>query len=56
MLNYAFIYLLAIKLVEWGWKSFSQSTDRTETSYKRLMYMTLLTLKLKLMEKFDFRL
>ena len=32
MLNYAFIYLLAIKLIEWGGKSFSQSTDRTETS------------------------
>ena len=56
MLNYAFICLLAIKLVEWGGKSFSQSTDMTETSYyQRLTYMTLLTLKLKLMEKFEFR-
>ena len=53
MLNYAFISLLAIKLVEWGGKSFSQSTDRTETSYKRLTYMTPLTLKLKLMEKLN---
>ena len=26
-LNYAFISLLAIKLVEWGVKSFSQTTD-----------------------------
>ena len=33
MLNYAFICLLAIKLVEWGGKSFSESTDMTETSY-----------------------
>ena len=52
MLNYAFICLL---VVEWGGKSFSGSTDMTETSYYRLTYMTLLTLKLKLMEKFEFR-
>ena len=55
MLNYAFICLLAIKLVEWGGKSFSESTDMTETSYYRLTNMTLLILKLKLMEKFEFR-
>ena len=55
MLNYGFICLLAIRLVEWGGKSFSESTDITETSYYRLTYMTLLTLKLKLMEKFEFR-
>ena len=55
MLNYAFICLLAIKLVEWGRKSFSESTDMTKTSYKRLTYMTPLTLQLKLMERFEFR-
>ena len=56
MLNYAFISLLAIKLVEWGGKSFSRSIDRTETSYnQRLMYMTPLTLQLKLRERFEFR-
>ena len=55
MLNYAFIYLLAIKFVKYGGKSFSESTDMTETSYYHLTYMTLLTLKLKLMEKFEFR-
>ena len=56
MLNYAFICLLAIKLVEWGGKSFSESTDMTETSYYCLTYMTPLTLKLKLREKSDLRL
>ena len=56
MLNYAFISLLAIKLFEWGGKSFLESTDMTETSNQCLMYMTLLTLKLKLREKSDFRL
>ena len=56
VLNYAFIYLLAvIKMVEWGGKSFSQSTDMMQTSYSRLMYMTLLTLKLRLREKSHFR-
>ena len=56
MLNYAFISLLAVKLFEWGEKSFSQSTDMMQTNINRLMYMTLLTLKLKLREKSDFRL
>ena len=57
MLGYAFISLLAIKLVDWGVKSFSQSTGMTQTSYnQRLMYMTLLILKLKLREKSDFTL
>ena len=45
MLNYAFISLLAIKLFEWGGKSFLECKDMIETSNQRLMYMTLLTLK-----------
>ena len=58
MLNYAFISWLAIiKLVEWGGKSFSQSTDLTETSYisQHLTYMTSQTVKLKLRKKFELR-
>ena len=43
-LNYNFIYLLAIKLVGWGVKSFSQSTDMMQASYNQhVKYMTPLT-------------
>ena len=39
-LNYAFISLLAIKLVEWGVKSFSETTDIMNSYNQRLTYMT----------------
>ena len=35
-LKYAFISLLAIKLFQWGVKSFSQSTNIMQTSYNVL--------------------
>ena len=55
-LKYAFISLLAIKLFEWGVKNFSQSIDIMQTSYNQcLTCMTLLTQKLKLGEKSQFR-
>ena len=50
-LNYAFISLLAIKLVEWGVKSFSQCTDIMYSYNQRLTYMTPLTRKLKVRQK-----
>ena len=46
-LNYTFISLLAIKLVELGVKSFSQSTDIMNSYNQRLTYITPLTRKLK---------
>ena len=49
--NYAFISLLAIKLVEWGAKSFSQTTDIMNSYNQRLTYMTPLTRKLKVRQK-----
>ena len=52
-LKYAFMSLLTIKLFQWGVKCFSQSTNMTQTSYNQCFtYMTLLTPKLKIKEKF----
>ena len=57
MLKYAFMSVVAVTYAEWEGKSISQNTDITQTSYIQCpMYMTPLTLKLKLREKCDFRL
>ena len=57
MLKYAFIPAVAVMLANWHGKSISQSTDMTQTSdIQRHMYMTPLTLKLKVSEKSNFRL
>ena len=37
MLNHASIYLLAIKLIEWGGKSFSESTDMMQTNITNVL-------------------
>ena len=55
-LNYAFVSLLAIKLVECGVKSFSETTDIMNSYNQRLTYMTQLTRKQKVWQKQEFRL
>ena len=55
-LNYAFISLLPIKFVEWGEKSFSQTTDIMNSYNQCLTYMTPVTRKLKVRQKQEFRL
>ena len=56
MLKYAFISVVAVTLANWHGKNISQGTDRTQTlDIQRHMYMTPLTLKLKVSEKSDFR-
>ena len=56
MLKYALILVVAVTLANWHGKSISQSTAMTQTSHIRHMYMTPLTLKLKVSEKSHFRL
>ena len=58
MQKYAFMSFVAVTYAEWKGKAFhTASTDTTQTSYiQRPTYMNLLTLKLKLREKCDFRL
>ena len=57
MLGYAFISAVAVMLANCHGKSNSQSTDMTQTSHiQHPMYMTPLTLKLKVSEKSHFRL
>ena len=55
-LNFALISLLAIKLIEWGGKSFSETTDIMNSYNQRLTYMTPLIRKLKERHKKEFRL
>ena len=57
MLGYVFTSVIAVMLANWHGKSISQSTDITQTSdIECHMYMTPLTLKLKVSEKSHFRL
>ena len=57
MLKYAFISEVAVILANWYGKSNSQSTDMTPASHIQChMYMTSLTLKLKVSEKSNLRL
>ena len=56
ILKYAFISDIAVMLANWHGKSFSLSTDMTQTYVQRHMYRTPLTLKLKAPEKSHFRL
>ena len=57
MLKYAFISVVAVLLANWHGKSISQSTDMAQTSDIQChMYMTPLTLKLKISEKSHLRL
>ena len=56
MLGYALIAAVAVMLTNWHGKSISQRPDMMETSHIQChMYMTSLTLKLKVSEK-SFRL
>ena len=55
MLKYAFISEVAVMLANWYGKSLSQSTDMTQTpDIQCRMYMTPLTLKLKVSKKYHF--
>ena len=57
MLKYAFISVVAVMLANWHGKSISQRLDMTQTlDIQRHMYLTPLTLKLKVSEKSHFRL
>ena len=57
MLKYALISMVAVMLANCQRKSISQSSDLTQTSdIQHHMYMTQLTLKLKVPEKPNFRL
>ena len=57
MLRYPIVSSFPVRLNLWVWKCISLTTDMTQTSYiQRPMYLTPLILKLKLREKYDFRL
>ena len=57
MLKYAFIFVVVVIQANWYGKSISQGTDMTQTlDIQRHMYMTPLTLKLKVSANSNLRL